>query len=180
MNSEPKHLWNKIWSKSKISSFELRKSIQNELRSIRWKEIEKQVLNKWKSFKGLNVVELGSGRGIISLIMRSKGANITLVDYSEVALEHSKLLFKEFNYDAKFVKANILNLPSEFLAKFDISMSFGLGEHFIGKERQQVFSSHFLALKENGLCFISVPNELCLPYMIWKKVLELRQKEQLF
>lgn len=48
-----KHLWNKIWSKSKTSSSELRKSIQNELRSIRWKKIEKQVLNKWKSFKGL-------------------------------------------------------------------------------------------------------------------------------
>lgn len=168
------HLWNEIWSKQETSSFEYKKSIRDEMRSVRWRRIEKEVLNKWKSFKGLKVVELGAGRGVVSLIMKLKGADATLIDFSEVALERAQLVFRQFNCDAKFLKADVLNLPHEVLDQFDISMSFGLAEHFVGEARQQVVSSHYCVLKNNGISFISVPNKLCLPYRILKKMLELR------
>ena len=62
--------------------------------------------------------------------MSLRGANVTLLDYSETALEKAKLLFSNFNCKAQFIKADAFNIPPNLLNKFDVSMSFGLAEHF--------------------------------------------------
>lgn len=169
-----KELWDKIWSKQPNLVSRYRRSVQNEMISVRWKKIEDEALKMCGSFKGLKVVELGSGTGTASMIMSLKGAEATLLDYSEVALERAQKLFKEFKCDAKFFKIDCLKLPDELLSKFDISISLGLAEHFIGIQRRQIFQSHFSVLKDKGISFISVPNKLCLPYRFWKRYLELR------
>jgi 2-polyprenyl-3-methyl-5-hydroxy-6-metoxy-1,4-benzoquinol methylase len=170
-----KDLWDRHWLGQEISARALKRSTDDEMASVRWRKIEDEVLTRYGSFTGLEVLELGAGAGTVSLIMRLKGADVTLIDYSPRALERAQLLFRNFNCTANFLKADCLNLPSELLGKFDISMSFGLAEHFIGKERAKIFIAHSIALKDNGISFISVPNRYCLPYRLWKKGLELRR-----
>jgi 2-polyprenyl-3-methyl-5-hydroxy-6-metoxy-1,4-benzoquinol methylase len=69
---------------------------------------------------------------------------------------------------AKFLKHDALVLPVDLLGKYDISMSFGLAEHFRGVERTKIIKSHFDVLKKGGMAFISVPNRYNPPYRLSK------------
>ena len=66
----------------------------------------------------------------MSALMALKGASITLIDYSQIALNKAKALFQNIGVNANFMKGNILDMPGDLLNSFDISMSFGLVEHF--------------------------------------------------
>ncbi len=169
-------LWDKVWLKSGTDTVEYKKNIKNELNTVTWKKIEKEVIKRYGGFRGLKVIELGSGRGSISLIMGLKGADVTLMDYSDVALKRAQHFFDEFNCKVKLINSDVLNLPIETMGQFDISMSFGLAEHFDGIKRQGIFDSHFKVLKDGGSSFISVPNKWCLPYRIWKKKMEITNR----
>jgi SAM-dependent methyltransferase len=118
------------------------------------------------SVRGLRIIELGAGRGDISFLLARDGAHLTLVDSSKVALQQSKARFAENGLVADFVLADISKMESP--RDFDVSMSFGLVEHFVGVERRRIVEIHKIA----RLAFISVPNALCPPYRIWKFVLE--------
>jgi 2-polyprenyl-3-methyl-5-hydroxy-6-metoxy-1,4-benzoquinol methylase len=127
-----------------------------------------KVAKYFGSFKGLEVIELGSGMGTQSLLMALKGAKVTLVDFSEVALRKAKELFKEFGLNPTCCKFDIFNLDSNFFGKFDISMSFGTVEHFFPDlKRKQAIDIHYETLKEGGVSFISVPNKTCPQYRVW-------------
>lgn len=168
-----KQIWDDIWRGTKTNICEDRLMLQRETASLRWKKIEKRILHKYRSFKGLDVIEIGAGRGENSLLMSQRGANVTLLDYSEAALEKAKSLFANFDCTGQFIKADAFNIPNSLLNNFDISMSFGLAEHFLYPERLQIFNSHFLVLKQSGLSFISVPNVFCFPYRIAQIALKL-------
>ncbi len=162
-----KELWNGFWEKFKFGTREDKKVIQQELSSLRWKKIERKIIDKYSSFKGLKVIEVGSGRGEISAIMALKGADITLLDYSEQALGEARSLFARLGLEANYIKCDVMNVSGNVLNKFDISMSFGLAEHFAYPQRQTVFDIHARLLNNKGVSFISVPNIYCLPYRIF-------------
>ncbi len=170
---DDKQIWDDIWRGAKTNIYEDRLMLQRETASLRWKKIKKRILHKYHSFKGLDVIEIGAGRGENSLLMSQRGANVTLLDYSEAALEKAKSLFANFDCTGQFIKADAFNIPNSLLNNFDISMSFGSAEHFLYPERLQIFNSHFLVLKQNGLSFISVPNVFCFPYRIAQIALKL-------
>ena len=104
--------------------------------------------------------------------MAKQGAIVTILDYSEKALVRSRDFFSRNRLKAEFICADALNLPASLLEQFDIAMSFGLTEHFSGKERVQINKSHFELLKKRGIAFISVPNSYNPPYRIFKLVAE--------
>ena len=56
---------------------------------------------------------------------------------------------------------------------FDVSMSFGLAEHFTGEKRIKIIKTHFDVLKKEGITFISVPNKFNPPYQINKTLFQL-------
>ena len=116
------------------------------------------------------------GRRENALLMGLKGANVTLLDYSDVALEKAQTLFSQFNCRARFIRGDALTIPNYLINNFDISMSFGLAEHFKYPQRQQIFNFHFILLKEKGISFISVPNAFCFPYRIAHLFLKLFNK----
>jgi 2-polyprenyl-3-methyl-5-hydroxy-6-metoxy-1,4-benzoquinol methylase len=174
-----RQIWDDIWKEIKANISEDKLMVQREISSIRWQKIEKRVIDKYHSFNGLDVIEIGAGRGENSLLMSLRGANVTLLDYSETALEKAKLLFSNFNCKAQFIKADALNIPPNLLNKFDVSMSFGLAEHFTYPQRQQIINSHYILLKQGGLSFISVPNAFCFPYRLAQMALRLFHKFQL-
>lgn len=178
MRDQKEH-WDGIWRKFKVDGDRDRQIIKLESGSLRWKKIEKRVIDKYHSFKGLDVIEIGAGRGENALLFGLRGANVTLLDYSEAAMEKAKALFSNFNCKAQFIKADAFDIPGNLLNNFDISMSFGLAEHFAYPQRQQIFDAHFLLLKQNGLSFISIPNAFNLPYRVSLMAFKLCRKYKL-
>lgn len=78
-----KGTWKKFWAAKEKTEFSI--DIKREYQGFHWKVIE----NFIGDFKGLNVIELGCGRGISSLLMAIRGANVTLVDFSKDALKYA-------------------------------------------------------------------------------------------
>ncbi len=169
-------LWDEVWKRVRSDFHEDKIILYHEISSLRWRKIEKRILKNYRSFKVLDVIEIRVGRGENALLMGLKGANITILDYSEVALDKARLLFSHFNCKARFIKADVFDLPKYLMNSFDISMSFGLAEHFKHPQRQQIFNFHFILLKEKGISFISVPNAFCFPYRIAHLFLKLFNK----
>lgn len=167
-----KSAWEDVWARAAFSPETLRRSVGAEERSRRFQEILSYLAAAGRPVNGLRTVELGSGRGTVSLLLAARGADVTLVDSSPVALEGARGLFSLFGLKATFLLSGILPLPEPLRAKFDAAMSFGVAEHFTGKERDEIFLSHSAALRPGGIAFISVPNRYCLPYRLWKKAKE--------
>lgn len=163
-------LWDNLWDGQARLDYEA--LFIEEERSIRWRRIEQVVRDRFSSFRDVKVVELGAGMGLYSAFMNSRGADITIVDYSDSALKASSEYFKANGYEATYINRNILDLPQDLCGKFDISMSFGLAEHFLEPERTRIIKSHIDVLKPGGISFISVPNAWNLPYRINKYVAE--------
>lgn len=166
MSKEPT-VWDKYWEETKFDNKKIINGIQN---SFFWEELKREILNQFSSFKNLKIIELGSGRGEMSLLMALEGANITLVDESKLALEGAKKLYNEFNCKVNFINKNIFEINK---GDFDISLSFGLAEHFEGEERLDIFKKHYNSTKKNGLIILSVPNSRCFPYRIYKSLTQL-------
>ena len=105
--------------------------------------------------------------------MAKKGAKVTILDYSEKALKRSKNFFERNNLSAEFIKEDALELPNNLLSKYDISMSFGLSEHFKNNNRLLINKAHFDLLKKGGISFIAVPHKFNIPYRIYKFLAEI-------
>ena len=55
--------------------------------------IDRYLNNAFGRIKGLNTIELGSGRGDLSVLLAERGANVTLLDASDAALEQARERF---------------------------------------------------------------------------------------
>jgi 2-polyprenyl-3-methyl-5-hydroxy-6-metoxy-1,4-benzoquinol methylase len=160
-------VWDNVWKETK-SKKEYQALLKEERDSVRWRRIKAAVKKSFKSFKGLKVIEVGSGLGTYSALMAKEGAKVSLLDYSDKALQEAKLFLKANNVQATFIKADALKLPQKLMGKYDISMSFGLTEHFIGKNRVKINKVHFDLVRDNGMVVLSFPNKNNLPYRFFK------------
>ena len=124
-------------------------------------------------FEGLRTIELGCGEGKVSLLFALRGARTTLVDYSDQQLRHARYVAQELEVKPVFHSGNLLHLSSEFIGRYDVSMSFGTAEHFFGDDRQAIFDVHARVLRPGGITFVWVPNRWALLFHIGVKV---RQK----
>ncbi len=162
-------VWNTFW-KEKGKKMEW--SQKDILYSKDLNELHDMILfhlNK-SDLKGTSLLELGSGMGLVSLFFAHKGASADLLDRSE----EPKSLAKEYWGDyAKhnFIVADLFTFKSE--KKYDLVTSFGLCEHFIGKQRQEVLQKHLVFLKDKGIAIISVPYKYGIFCRIAKKLAEL-------
>lgn len=129
-----------------------------EENSIRWQRMEKIVTEQFGGFKGLRVIEIGSGVGTNAALMAKRGAQVTVLDYSDMAIKRGKEFFERNKLNALFVHADVFSLPEELRGAYDISMSFGLAEHFKGNDRQTIISAHLSLLKKGCVSFIAVPH----------------------
>ena len=161
-----KEEWDKVWLEREVSQ----KLIQKELDSSRFKLIRSILERKFGSLSQLDVIEIGSGMGKGALALATLGANPTLLDYSEVALERAARLFQLCGLKPRLVNCDALQASQQITEKFDVCLSFGLAEHFSGEERWRMIEAHLNLIKEGGLVIISVPNRFCLPYLVAKRV----------
>ena len=79
--------------------------------------------------QGRKMIETGAGRGSLSSHFAEAGWDVTLLDWSDAALDRARRAFDANDHKAHFVKGDVLDLkfPSE---EFDFVTNIGLLEHF--------------------------------------------------
>jgi len=130
--------WDKLWS-----SFDEKKGYGYQLtleeHRVRWQRIQEMILNKYGTFSGLECIEIGAGSGGYSILFSRSGARVTILDYSEKALTLCKQIFEKqgiLSTQVNFLLMDALKIDEHLFGKFDISMSFGVAEHFHGDNRK--------------------------------------------
>lgn len=134
--------------------------VERERESDRWRLISRFVRDHLGTLKGLKVIELGSGMGTNGLCFASEGAQVTALDLDALALRRAQELYSRYDLPLHLLKKDLLVPPDDDLRhQFDVAMSFGLAEHFVGGERETCIRRHFEMVKPGGLVIISVPNQ---------------------
>jgi SAM-dependent methyltransferase len=144
---------------------------EKEARTPRWRTQERLVRERFGSFENLRAIELGAGRGLNGLLFAQRGARVTLLDNVPRALEQARELFAAHDVEFEAAQVDLFQLPDELRAAFDVSMSYGLCEHFLGERRLAVVAAHLEVLRPGGLALLGVPNRYGVVYRAWKGVL---------
>jgi len=167
-------VWSRLWKDAGGSDRE-HELLRRERSSPRWTRLRALLIRQFGRVEGLRCVELGSGRGDMSVLLAEAGAYVTLVDQCFEALAQARARFESLGLSASFVECDIFNLPSELVSRFDLSVSLGVVEHFKAEERTRIIAAHRQSIHDDGLTLISVPHARCVPYRIWKAYLQLRR-----
>lgn len=162
--------WDSLWNG--IDLAEQVHRLAKEKAGIRWKRMTDILRREFGSIQNLRCVELGAGLATVSTLLAQEGADISIIDYSPKALDICRSVLEKLGVKATFYQANGLSLPDELTGRFDVSMSFGLTEHFLAENRIAINKAHLNLLRSGGLTFISVPNAWCPPYRLFKFVAE--------
>jgi SAM-dependent methyltransferase len=168
--TETEARWDELWS---AEPFDPAAPFAEE-RTPRWRAQERLVAGLFGGFEGLRAIEIGAGRGLNALLFARRGADVTLLDRSPVALEQARRLFGEHALPVTLREADLFELPPDLLGSFDVSMSYGLCEHFLGERRQRVVAAHLEVLRAGGLALLGVPNRYSPVYRLWMKALTAR------
>lgn len=142
----------------------LRNCISNFLS---WQHTIRLILERRVSFNTLKIAEVGCGSGTLSLTFAIMGASVTLLDYNQRVLEKAKEIYKLYGCSSEIVKADCMETPiADLIGKFDLVISSGLAEHFIGVDREKCIEYHRHLLKKDGFACIGVPNKFS-PFYQW-------------
>ena len=166
-------VWERAWKNEPTDAKDAR-LLDRERRGPRWQAIVEQLEQTFGTLDGLRTVELGSGRGDLSVLLAQRGAVVTLLDYTPGALTSARRRFQRLGLSGEFVQGDMLGSLAEQRGRFDVALSSGVIEHFKGTQRTQVVQAHRHVLRQGGIAIISVPHAWCLPYRLWKGCLELR------
>lgn len=172
-------LWNQVWSKSSQEKSEFWEWVERESKGIRGTKIQNYIRTHLGDLTGLKTIEVGSGLGIYSFIFASLGAEVTLLDYSEQALNCAKECFQQNNLKAKFLFQDALKLDTALFEQYDVAMSFGTVEHFRYPERLQMIEAHVNLIRDGGVIAVSAPNKAFFPHEILKAYLQNQNKWEL-
>tara|TARA_B100001094_G_C17727297_1_gene574880 strand:- start:12 stop:647 length:636 start_codon:yes stop_codon:yes gene_type:complete len=117
--------------------------------------------DKSNFLKGLNILDIGCGGGLISEPMARLGGNITGIDASEKNIKVAKI-----HSNKNELKINYLNKSPEQLnekEKFDIILNLEIVEH-VDNVDLYIRSCHNL-LKKDGLMFTATLNRSIMSYI---------------
>jgi 2-polyprenyl-3-methyl-5-hydroxy-6-metoxy-1,4-benzoquinol methylase len=166
-------VWERLWRHHSSPSRD-DAILDREANSARWAQMEEWIGAALGEMDGLRTVELGCGRGDLSLLLARRGANATLVDSCPQALRQATERFGRYEMGARFENADLFRFAHTEGGRFDVAHSSGVIEHFQGKDRVRAVRAHYDVLRPGGLAIISVPHARCWPYRVWKAYLELR------
>ena len=166
-------VWDRVWQTPPPDAKDDAR-LARERHHPRFQLIVDRLLRTFGSLEGLRTIELGSGRGDLSVLLAQHGADVTLLDYSARALAEARSRFNRLRLTGRFVGGDLLSLDDGYRGRFDVSFSYGVIEHFAGAARQRTVHAHHDVLRPGGLAIISVPYALCAPYRMWKWYLQCR------
>ncbi|MDA3733217.1 glycosyltransferase [Niameybacter massiliensis] len=122
------------------------------------------VLDKLGIDSGSKLLELGCGSGHISAMLGEKGYNISLLDFSPVAIEKSKQVCEKYNIEATYYEQDFFKLKD--IETQDVIWNSGVLEHFDEKELK-VLLKQIKTIGAKYFIFL-VPNVQSLPYLLFR------------
>ena len=167
--------WDQVWRREALDA----SVVADQALTPRWRAQEEIIMREFQTFEGLRVIEIGSGRGLNAALYAQRNARVTLLDQSEIALGQARALFKDLDLPLTTVKADAFALPSTMVDAFDVSMSFGLCEHFLDLRRQEIVAAHLRVLRDGGIAMLGVPNRFAPAYRVVMGLMKARGSWQL-
>jgi len=152
--------------------------VNRESRTYRWKATLGALERKFGSVKGLRTIELGSGKGDVSLLLALEGAEVSLFDCEEAALAQARRQFGFYGLTPRTIVGDLFSLDEQLLGRFDVAISWGVVEHFHRPAGFEACLAHRRAVHGRGMVVISVPNAWSLPYRLHKWYKEMRRTWQ--
>ena len=159
--------WGREWAETPLDL----EAPHAEAKTLRWREQERLIRERFGGFEGLRAIEIGAGRGLNGFLFAERGARVTLLDLEPLPLEQARTLFTAHGLEVETVLGDVFDLPAELRGPFDVSMSYGLCEHFLGERRLGVVAAHLELLRPGGLALLGVPNRWSPVYRAWIAVL---------
>ena len=117
--------------------------------------------DKFNFLKGINILDIGCGGGLISEPMARLGAEVTGVDASEKNIKVANLHSKSSGLKINYVHGSPEKLTT--LKKFDVILNLEIVEHVDNVDLY--ISSCFKLLKNNGLMFTATLNRTFISYI---------------
>jgi 2-polyprenyl-3-methyl-5-hydroxy-6-metoxy-1,4-benzoquinol methylase len=155
--------WEALWD----SLDEAHDEVDAEQRSLRWRVQEELAQRAFGGLEGVDVIEIGAGRSTNALVYAMRGARAAALDTSATALELTRKRFAQRGLPVETVQADAFALPDELRGRFDIAISFGLCEHFLGRRRRDIIGAHLELVRPGGLAIVNVPNRYSPFYRAW-------------
>jgi len=125
--------------------------------------------------RGLSTCEVGAGSGTTSAILASLGAGVTLVDLSPKALDTAREHFATLGLPVQLCLQDGLHMGFRD-GSFDVVWNGGVIEHFSDEGKINLIREMWRVVKPGGLLIIAVPNAKDVPFMLGKKLAQLRGK----
>ena len=113
------------------------------------------------SLRGLNILDIGCGGGLISEPMARLGANVTGIDASEKNIQVARLHSKKSSLQINYINTSPENLKS--FEKFDIILNLEIVEHV--DDVNFYIKSCYELLKKDGLMFTATLNRSFTSYI---------------
>jgi hypothetical protein len=132
------------------------------------KEYADEILKVLKSLdipSNASLIELGSGCGHLSGLLNKEGYEVTLLDFSNRALDKSKEFFKAHNLKGEFINGDIFDL-SNIEPVYDVLWNSGVMEHFDDNSLYKTFRA--IRNKTKKYFIFTVPNAHSLPYFLYR------------
>ncbi len=124
---------------------------------IKQKLISYYGINEKKQYplKELNILDIGSGGGLLCEPLKRLGANVTGIDASKNNIEVSKLHAKEMNLNINYVHCSPENF--KFKNKFDVILNMEVVEHV--SDVDLFIKKCSTMIKSNGIMFVATINK---------------------
>jgi SAM-dependent methyltransferase len=134
-------------------------------------EYVEEINNLFQSFRlgaKVRVLELGAGSGHLSALLAEMGFDVTLLDFSEVAINKAKKTFEHRNLKGSFVLGDFLDTDwtKKVEGHYDIIWNSGVMEHFNAVSLGEALRS-IRRVVARKYVFI-VPNPRSFPYLLYR------------
>ena len=120
-----------------------------------------KIKNKIKPLRGVNILDIGCGGGLLSEPMQRMGANVTGIDASTKNIKIAKLHAKKNKLNINYLCTSPEKLRIN--KKFDVILNMEIVEHV--EDIEFFLESSSKLLKKNGIMFIATINKTLKSYM---------------
>lgn len=139
---------------------------------LRIEYIKNQVRNNFFSshkdseppLKGLRLLDIGCGGGLISEPMARLGANVTAIDASERNICVAKLHAEKMDLDINYIATSVESLAKKETGIFDVILALEIVEHVADVEL--FIKNSCTLLKQNGIIIVSTLNRTAKSYVL--------------
>lgn len=168
-----KETWNELYSGTEFEDIvkRINYGLDNHDRLYEYYPWLKLLKESGLKFK--KSLEIGSGTGSYSLILKKLGIvdEVYLLDWSEESIETAKKLFEKYNVKGNFIQGDVRKLPFKN-NEFDLVLSGGLLEHFEEKDILKILDEK-KRVSKYVLTQIPVNN---IPYWIVRVIITILKK----